>query len=189
MNQTNASIVAGPFGIFRNGLKKCSRIFGWFALAGIVVVAGGCSGGPKISNPLSSANNNELLFVSAAPTWDMNKDNTVSCQEWKQYTAELFQTADGNSDGVLTAEEYEGVIKQDRLFQVATMSFFDSNKDGKLTAQEMADTPNPAFKILDRDKNCEIARNELVHTRQVQNAKKADDSIISGGADPGGMPR
>jgi len=147
------------------------------AVLSMAVLASACGGG-GVSNLFSNASSNDLLFVSAAQTWDVDKDNAVTCQEWQTYTGQLFQTADTNTDGSLTKEEFKGVIKQDRLFQSTGMSYFDTNNDGKLSAQEFASTPNPAFKILDRDKDCRIASNEMVQTRQLQKVKEAE------GADP-----
>lgn len=142
-----------------------------------VIAAGvaGCGGGGGVASMFSNASSNELLFVSAAQTWDVNKDNEVTCDEWKQYVGELFQTADGNADGALTAEEYKGVVAQDRLFETVGMNYFDTNNDGKLGRDEFANAPNPAFRLLDRDKNCTIAKNEMVQTRQLEKIKDSGD--------------
>ena len=105
------------------------------------------------------------MFITAAPTWDLNKDGSVTCDEWKAYTGELFTAADGNGDKLLNQDEYRNVIKTDRLFQVADLAYFDGNKDGQLTLQEISDKPNPAFVRLDRDKDCKIGRAEIVLVR------------------------
>lgn len=131
----------------------------------------GCGGG---SSPFSKASSNELVFISAAQTWDLNKDNVVTCDEWVQYTTELFQSADQDRDGTVTAEEYKTITSQDRLFEVAGMAHFDANGDGRLTLQEFTGARNPAFDMLDRNKDCQIATDEMVQTRQLQKMK--DDS-------------
>ncbi len=138
--------------------------------------------------PFSKASSNDLLFVSAAATWDLDKNNAVTCEEWQKYTTELHTIADKDGDGALTAEEYQTVIRNDRLFESANHTYFDANADGKVTLAEMSGKPNPAFQILDKNKDCQIGRDEMVHTRQIQNLNKADDSPPPGGA-PGGGPR
>jgi Ca2+-binding EF-hand superfamily protein len=132
------------------------------------VTIAGCGGG---SSPFSKASSNELIFISAAQTWDVNKDNSVTCDEWVQYTTELFHAADQDGDGIVTAEEYKKIVSQDRLFETITMAHFDGNKDGKLTLQEFTGARNPAFEMLDRDKDCQIASAEMVQTRQLQQFK------------------
>lgn len=149
------------------------------------VTAAGCGGG--ISSPFSNASSSELIFISAAQTWDLDKDNTVTCDEWAQYTTELFQSADQDGDGVVTAEEYTKITAQDRLFETASMSHFDGNGDGRLTLQEFTGARNPAFDLLDRDKDCRIASAEMVQTRQLQQIKdKGSGAPNIPDAGPGG---
>ncbi len=154
------------------------------------IAAAGCGGNPFSggSSPFSKASNNELLFVSAAPTWDLDKNNAVTCEEWQRYTTELFTEGDANKDGFLTVEEYKTVIKSDRLFESADHAYFDANKDGKVALQEMTSKQNPAFAILDKNKDCQIGSNEIVQTRQVQNLKSKGDAASSDlpGGGPGG---
>ncbi|MCH9808964.1 MAG: hypothetical protein K0U74_14665 [Alphaproteobacteria bacterium] len=146
----------------------------------------GCGGG---SSPFAKKSSKELLFVSAAPTWDLDKNNSVTCDEWQRYASELFAEGDVNRDGMLTPEEYQKVIRADRLFETADHAYFDANKDGKVALREMTGKPNPAFQILDKNKDCMIAQNELVHTRQIQRIKKdtSDPSDLpgAGGSGPG----
>lgn len=148
------------------------------------LAAAGCGGNPFSGggSPFSKASSNELLFVSAAPTWDLDKNNAITCEEWQRYTTELFTEGDANKDGFLTAEEYKTVIKADRLFETADLAYFDANKDGKVALQEMTSKSNPAFEILDKNKDCQIGSDEVVQTRQVQQLKS------SGGDAPNDMP-
>lgn len=152
--------------------------------------AAGCGGMPSFSgggSPFSQASSNDLLFVSAAPTWDLDKNNAVTCEEWQRYTTELFNEGDADKDGALTVEEYKTVIKADRLFETADHAYFDANKDGKVMLQEMTSKPNPAFAILDKNKDCQIGSNEIVQTRQVQQLSKpsSDTSSDMPGTGPG----
>lgn len=154
------------------------------------IAAAGCGGNPFSSggSPFSNASNHELLFVSAAPTWDLDKNNAVTCEEWQRYTTELFTEGDADKDGALSKDEYQTVIKADRLFETADHAYFDSNKDGKVALQEMTSKQNPAFAILDKNKDCQIGSDEIVQTRQVQKLKSdggdAPNDLPGGG--PGG---
>lgn len=144
-----------------------------------VLVLAGCSGIGSImqpQGPLANLNSQEAMFIKAAQTWDINKDSLVSCDEWQQYTGELFKTADTNVDGFLGDDEYKTVIKTDRLFQVVALGYFDRNGDKKVSPQEFAETKNPAFTHLDRDKNCVIDRTEMVTTRAPRHKKKEEKS-------------
>jgi len=103
----------------------------------------------------------EKAFVAAAPTWDLNKDGLVTCTEWKQYAGDLFRQADANGDGALTREEFQGMIAQDRLFEVADLTYFDADGDGRVTISELVDKPNPAFVLLDKDSDCTLTADEI----------------------------
>jgi len=78
----------------------------------------------------------EKAFVEAAPTWDLNKDGVVTCDEWKQYAGDVFRQADVNSDGALTKDEFQTIVAQDRLFEIADFSYFDADGDGRVTLTE-----------------------------------------------------
>lgn len=142
------------------------------------------SGGSMLSKSTSS----DLLFVSAAATWDLDKNNAVTCDEWKRYVSELFSDSDADKDGALTIEEYKSVIRADRLFETANLAYFDANNDGKVALQEMTEKPNPAFQILDKNNDCQIGANEMVQTRQIQQLNKSGSdspNIPNGASGPG----
>jgi Ca2+-binding EF-hand superfamily protein len=132
-----------------------------------------------VSNPFANSNDDDRTFISAAQTWDLNKDGTVTCDEWKQYVMTAVREADANGDGALDSTEWQALVKGDRLFSVATLSYYDSNGDGKATADEIANKPNRAFALLDKNGDCKIDRNETVQTYNVDKpkAKEQDQSI------------
>ena len=131
----------------------------------------------------------EKAFIEAAPTWDLDKDGVVTCEEWKQYAADLFREADADHDGQLTREEFQAVAQQDRLFVTADFSYFDADADGRVSLAELADKPNPAFVLLDKDNDCRLTSDEM---RSSGNRSEGHHGGGGGGhhrgGAPGGMP-
>jgi Ca2+-binding EF-hand superfamily protein len=128
-------------------------------LAGLLLLAG-CGGN---AGPLDSASPTDLKFVAAVATWDMNHDGNVTCSEWKQYAAGLFKDADRDRDGNLARQEFDAMSRQDRLFASIGFAYFDANGDGRITLPELADKPNPAFTLLDKNGDCAISANERIN--------------------------
>jgi hypothetical protein len=125
----------------------------------------GVSGCASDNSPLGSASVADREFAVAAITWDLNKDGDVTCDEWKQYATGLFRSADASRDGVLSQDEFAAMARQDRLFDSGNLKFFDVNGDGRVTLEELTGRPNPAFALLDRNKDCVIGRDERVNQR------------------------
>jgi hypothetical protein len=129
------------------------------AIVGIATLCqlAACAGGHGLMANLSPP---EKAFVEAAPTRDLNKDGAVTCDEWRQYATDTFRQADVNGDGALTKDEFQGIVAQDRLFEIADFSYFDSDSDGRVTLAE-ADKPNPAFVLLDKNSDCSLTADEM----------------------------
>jgi hypothetical protein len=106
----------------------------------------------------------------------------VTCDEWKQYVAGLFRDADADRDGFLTRQEFATLTRSDRLFDVAGFDYFDANADGRLSLFEMADKPNPAFELLDKNGDCVISAEERVNQRSYAR----DDGKSQGAASQSG---
>jgi hypothetical protein len=135
----------------------------WLALLLSIAALTACATGD--TSLLASATPVEREFALATVTWDLNKDGDVTCDEWKQYVAGLFREVDANRDGFLTRQEFAALARSDRLFEVAGFDYFDANSDGRLSLSEMADKPNPAFQLLDKNGDCVISAEERVHQR------------------------
>jgi Ca2+-binding EF-hand superfamily protein len=113
---------------------------------------------------------------------DANKDNKVSRDEFAKLLT-LFDVLDANHDGELSQEELNGLFRaintaQSEAQNQATggvdvsnlFTKFDKNKDGKLTADEVAD--ERMFKALDLNKDGSVTRDEA-ETALKQMAERA----------------
>jgi hypothetical protein len=127
------------------------------AVAALVLLLGGCSG--------SSVGNVDTVFISAAGSWDRNRDNVVTCEEWKAYAGELFDEADANRDGIVDTTEYGKIVSTDRMFQTVGLGHYDANGDGKLTRAEFVDKPNRAFVLLDKNNECRLTGTQVAGAR------------------------
>jgi hypothetical protein len=158
------------------------------ALAGLGLVpglfAGGCS---SVGNPFEKATDFDRTFISAAQTWDTDKNGVVTCDEWSQYVSSSFREADANGDGALDAAEWPNIVKSDRLFETANLAYFDGNGDGRVQLEEMTGKQNLAFKLLDRNQDCQIDRTESVQVRGAEPAAKGAGTAEGQGPAGGGM--
>jgi len=155
---------------------------GVLVLTGLAILAG-CGGN---ASPLDSASATDRAFIAAETTWDLNRDGSVTCNEWKQYVASLLKEADGDRDGSLSRQEHEALSRQDRLFQTIGFAYFDADGNGRISLSELADKPNPAFALLDRNGDCVIASNERV--RQVESRRPEERRPVVGNPVPTGRP-
>ena len=129
---------------------------------GALVLQMGCAANELA---LASASHVEKEFAGAAVTWDLNQDGDVTCDEWKQYGTALFREADANRDGFLNREEFAAMARTDRLFETAGFPYFDTDGNGRISQAELIDKPNPAFALLDRNKDCVITPDERMPPR------------------------
>lgn len=146
------------------------------SLAGMIVSACG-SGSPfpsTFSSPFSSSNVVDQTFISAAQTWDMDKNGSVTCAEWTGYVSTLLKESDANADNALDAAEFDRVIKSDRLFEVANLAYYDGNADGRVTLEELTGKQNRAFALLDKNGDCQLDRNESVRVHGVDKPKATE---------------
>lgn len=134
------------------------RLVPTFSALVTLVVLAGCSSG-------SSMGEVDRVFVSAAGSWDLNKDSVVTCEEWKTYAAELFDGADANRDGFVDETEYTKIVSTDRMFQTVGFSYYDANGDGKIARTEFVDKPNRAFVLLDQSKQCQLSATQVAGAR------------------------
>jgi Ca2+-binding EF-hand superfamily protein len=122
-----------------------------------VLLLTGCAG----HGQLSGASSVDMAFVRAAPTWDLDRDGVVTCDEWKQYAGQLFTEADSGNKGYLTREDFATLVKTDHLFEAADFAYFGGGSTGRVTRAAFVDKPNPAFRLLDKRKDCRLTSEEL----------------------------
>jgi len=149
----------------------------------LVLLLVGCSS--------SSLPDVDRVFLSAAGSWDRNRDGIVTCDEWKAYAGELFDGADTDRDGLLDRTEYAKVIATDRMFETVDFSYYDANGDGKVARTEFVDKPNRAFALLDKGNECKLTASQVAgaraHTEQIFDSKKPESGDPREKATPG-MP-
>jgi Ca2+-binding EF-hand superfamily protein len=134
----------------------------------LLLLLAGCSG-----NSLGEV---DRVFLSAAGSWDRDRDGVVTCEEWRSYAGELFDGADANHDGLLDRPEYATLINTDRMFQTVEFKYYDANGDAKIARAEFVDKPNRAFALLDKNNSCVLTASQVAgaraHTEQVFDTKK-----------------
>jgi len=120
----------------------------------------------------------DRVFLSAAGTWDRNHDGIVTCDEWKAYARELFDTADADHDGFVDRTEWATIVATDRMFQTVDLGYYDANGDGKLSREEFVDKPNRAFVLLDKENTCRLDSAQVAgaraHTEKIFDTKKPE---------------
>lgn len=170
-------------------MRLRQRAFGLGLAAAVGAAVAACGGGaalPSLSNPFAKGTSDfDLTFLSASSTWDMNKDGTVTCDEWKQYATELLQESDGDKDNALTIAEWGKLSSSDRLFVTADHKYYDANGDGKVALEELTGKKNHAFTLLDKNNDCALGHDEKAHVFSV--AKPKEKEVDQ--SNPGGMPR
>jgi hypothetical protein len=155
----------------------------------LALALGGCSTGqvPSIGsiNPFGGNSVSEIdrAYLQAAGSWDLNHDNVVTCDEWKIYAQDLFNSADADHDDSLDATEWQRLIAIDRMFVTVDMKYFDQNGDGKVTRAEFVDKPNPAFVLMDKAGSCRL------DGAQIASARSKTEYDVSGAAPQSGDPR
>jgi hypothetical protein len=145
------------------------QIAGAVALLAAAPLLSACSSAPSFPSigaipTFGSASKSVIdqTFLGAAQTWDFDKNGVVTCDEWKNYISTSVRESDGDGNGSLDASEFTKMAQNDRLFEVADLKYYDSNGDGRASLEEITGKPNVAFKMLDKNGDCQIDRNETV---------------------------
>ena len=78
------------------------------------------------------------------------------------------------------------MARNDRLFSTANLSYYDANNDGKVTIEELTGKQNLAFKLLDKNNDCQIGHDEKVNVYSV--AKPKEKEVDQANPGRGGGP-
>jgi hypothetical protein len=151
----------------------------------LLALAAGAAGCATQNAPLGSASEIDRAFASAVATWDINRDGEVTCEEWRQYASGLF--ADAYKDGALSRQEFAAMARVDRLFEIANFDYFDADGDGKVTLAEIIGKPNPAFRLLDKNGDCVIGRDERLGERSPGTKGQGKGKRQRGSGQPSGQ--
>ena len=100
-------------------------------------------------------------FLASTSRWDANHDGMLTCDEWKQYANRIFTIADKNADGVLDATELRSIGAIEPIFAGADLSYFDDNRDRRVSRAEFVDKPSPFFARYDLNRDCRVTAQEL----------------------------
>jgi EF-hand domain pair len=101
-------------------------------------------------------------LVAWATTWgDLNHTGVYTCDEWKRYATRLFNEADKNHDGFVSAQEFKAIQQADVMLKNADLAYFDDNRDGRLSRSEFVDKPNQFFARYDRKGECRVTLDNI----------------------------
>ena len=127
----------------------------------------------------------------AASRWDENKDGILTCDEWKHFVVRMFSMADKNHDGFLDAKEFAGLRRAEPTFADADMSYFDDNRNSKVSKAEFVDKPNPFFLRYDLNHDCRVTPDEIKNAgkapAQATKPGMGGRGKMGGGGGMGGM--
>jgi hypothetical protein len=100
-------------------------------------------------------------IIASLVNWDFNHDEIFTCENWKRYMAQLFNHADRQKRGYITAREFEAIKSADPMFANADFDYFDEQKKGRITRSDFVDRPSPFFVRYDTKHTCRVARAEI----------------------------
>jgi hypothetical protein len=100
-------------------------------------------------------------LVASAQLWDLDHNGIYTCDEWKQYAGRIFNLADHNHDGYVDASEFKTIQQTTPVFKEAEITYFDDNRDGRISREEFVGKPNPLFARYDKNGDCRVTPAEL----------------------------
>lgn len=98
---------------------------------------------------------------------DLDKSGTISPEEYASIGLGRIIAADANGDGILSTEEIQTKMEEDRKRrrQEAMMKRLDINGDGSITVAELKDMQDKRFAVLDRNSDGVLSEEELQKMR------------------------
>ena len=74
---------------------------------------------------------------------------------------QLFNHADRQKRGYITAREFEVIKSADPMFANADFDYFDEQKKGRITRSDFVDRPSPFFVRYDTKHTCRVTKAEI----------------------------
>lgn len=98
---------------------------------------------------------------------DANKDGAISRSEYVAARSSRFDQLDRNKDGAVSTADFPRLASYpDAMAKLRVMiDEADTNHDGKVTRQELASAPTPAFAKADVDRDGQVSKAELAALR------------------------
>jgi len=129
----------------------------FFALWIFSAACAGAAFAQSSSDASSRRSTGNDALVAWAMVWgDVGRAGVFTCDEWKRYATKLFNDADKNRDGYLSAEEFKAIRSADPMLKNADLAYFDDNRDGRVSRSEFLDKPNLFFAKYDRKRECRV---------------------------------
>jgi len=169
-----------------------ARLLFCLAASGLVTSCATANSGTNPTPTASAAppqlSNVDKSFLRGINSYDLNRDDVVTCDEWRKAMTDMFTKANKSRSGFLTEEEYRNLAQSDRTFLTASLKYYDVNNDGKVDKTEFVDRPNPAFTYADADKDCRLTEPELTTVRKLSTppAPSAPRATQISNGSPGG---
>ncbi|MGB5103781.1 MAG: EF-hand domain-containing protein [Steroidobacteraceae bacterium] len=116
--------------------------------------------------------NADALFEKA----DANHDGSVSRSEFLAARAQQFPRLDRNGDGFIDAEDAPKrmMARQQGNAQLAELrKHFDTDGDGRISQQELAQGPTTVFDLADTDHDGVLNARELAAAKEVAKSRAA----------------
>lgn len=92
---------------------------------------------------------------------DSNRDGRITCADDALYKDQLFQRADVNRDGVLSAIEYSDVAFREKRFQLFDFDLVDNNDNKIIEKSELDKIPVNRLEYRDYNRDCVVSPEEL----------------------------
>ena len=140
-------------------------------LTGALILALGATALPAVAQPFGEGHGPRGPMFSFEDM-DANGDGKVTKEEIKAQGEARFKAADTNGDGSLSAEEMVASMEKmraERMLKGAERMIArrDANKDGKLTADEMAPrNGDRMFAMMDLDEDGTVTKTEMELARK-----------------------
>lgn len=94
--------------------------------------------------------------------FDVNKDGTVTLEEFTQQRDDAVLAADANKDGVIDKTEADAfILKMIEPMRDRMIARFDLNGDGKISKDEIDSPMKKRFALSDRNDDGKVTKEEL----------------------------